>query len=135
MSEELKNDLVECKTPDGFTYFINKNDLDAFEAKNAPVAVPKAPEEKEQIVRGTTKSGFNFSVDINDFYDMRVMELLGKVEADPTEITGLLDLVLGQEQKERLYKHCEDGKGRVSVEVCMSELEQIMAALGEDTKK
>ena len=88
------------------------------------------------MVKGTTTTGFNFSVDPDDVKDMRVVELIAKVKYDGSYVVELANRILGEKQKNALYKHIEDKKGRVSSDKFGNELEEIMTAVekSEETK-
>lgn len=84
------------------------------------------------MVKGTTKSGFKYSVDPENVKDMRFIELTIKVKRDGLYLPELIERALGEKQKEALYKHLEDSKGRVNVERVGEEFQQIMAAMNEN---
>ena len=88
------------------------------------------------MIKGTTKDGFNYSVDPDDVKDMRVIELMAKTKHDGTYFPELASRILGDKQKERLYKHLEDKKGRVSPDRFGDALDEIMTAINnaEETK-
>lgn len=83
------------------------------------------------MVKGTTTTGFNFSVDPDNVKDMRVIELLAKTKYDGLYFPELADRILGAKQKEKLYDHLADKKGRVSPAKFGDALEEIMTAVNE----
>ena len=87
-------------------------------------------------VKGTTSTGFNFSIDPEDVKDMRVVELMAKVKHDGSYIVEMANRILGEKQKDALYKYLEDKKGRVNSEKFGNALEEIMEAVNkaEQTK-
>ena len=88
------------------------------------------------MVKGTTTSGFKFSIDPDNVKDMRVVELAAKVRYDGTYLPELASRILGDSQKEKLYKFLEDSKGRVSPEKFGDALDEIMIAVNnaDETK-
>ena len=88
------------------------------------------------MIKGTTKDGFNFSINPDNVKDMRVIELAAKSRHDGLYVPELAERILGESQKERLYKHLQDKKGRVSPDKFGSALDEIMAAVdaAEETK-
>lgn len=83
------------------------------------------------MVKGTTKDGFNFSVDPDNVKDMRVVELMAKTKYDGLYFPELANRVLGEKQKEKLYDHLADKKGRVSLDKFSNALEEIMIIVNE----
>lgn len=86
-------------------------------------------------VKGTTSSGFNFSLDTDDMNDMRVIEALAEIEkGNVLYVVDLIKLMLGTKQKEALYKHIANKDGKVSPELCMVEIKEIFEKAGEEVK-
>ena len=88
------------------------------------------------MVKGTTTTGFNFSIDPDNVKDMRVIELAVKSKRDGTYIVELAERILGEKQKEKLYDHLADKKGRVAPDKFSDALGEIMDAVdkAEETK-
>lgn len=66
-------------------------------------------------VKGKTKSGFEFEFD-DDVVDMEMLDCLVEAEDNPAYIGRIIGLMLGKEQKKRLYDHLRDENGKVSIE-------------------
>lgn len=93
-------------------------------------------------VKGTTKSGFKFSIDSNIFNDWRFLRAARRAtEADgETQIDASLELVAlifnDQKEEERFYQFLADQNGgRVPVELVGSEVGEIMAVIQEKSKE
>lgn len=88
------------------------------------------------MVKGTTESGFKFTVDPDNVKDMRVIELAAKAKHDGLYLPELAGRILGDSQKEKLYEHLADNKGRVSPDKFGNALEEIMSAIdsADETK-
>lgn len=82
-----------------------------------------------------TESGFNFKVDKDVIDDVRVVEIIRKVESNPTMIIDLADKVLGEKQKEALYSHLEKIHGKARLTDVNAELTEIFHLLGDKEKK
>ena len=67
------------------------------------------------MVKGTTASGFKYSVDPALLTDMEFVELAGEVQDNGALLPKLIKAILGEEQKKALYDHVRDDSGRVSV--------------------
>lgn len=78
----------------------------------------------------TTTKGLKLSVDEEALDDMRFMELLSDFEGGNILTLGkMAGLLLGQENKEKLYKSLENEKGRVPIEDVSEELTGIMGQI------
>lgn len=84
--------------------------------------------------RGKTESGFEFEIDEKKLNDMRFMELLRKAQADSLVFPEVLERMLGEDQKEKLYEHLEDENGYVPIDATVDIITEIMTLAGEDTK-
>lgn len=93
--------------------------------------------------RGTTESGFAFSFDEAVLDDMRFVDVLAEiVDPDSTEIdtitatSKLSTMLLGKEQKKKLYEHIgSKHKGRVPVAKLSAEIFEIIRQAGKDAEK
>ena len=75
------------------------------------------------MIKGKTESGFNFKIDEATFNDMELLELL--VDADNGNylaISKVLDIILGQDQKKKLYDHVRNDNGRVQIDLVTNEV-------------
>lgn len=88
----------------------------------------------------TTKSGFEFGFDPKRLDNMELLELIDKLEkpeagSDFRILTRLVDLMLGDGVKEKLYDHVRTEDGRVPVTAFAAEVTEIFQLLGADLKK
>ena len=90
----------------------------------------------------TTKSGFTCMVDEGRIDDMRFFDALVDMEApestpfDKLRATkNVMTILLGEEQKQALYKHIEEEHGTAKTAVVASELQDIIAGLSDSKKK
>lgn len=65
------------------------------------------------MITGKTVRGFEYAIPKKRLHNMRLVEVLSKVDTDPTLIPKMLDLLMGQEQKEKMYDFYEDEDGIV----------------------
>jgi len=85
--------------------------------------------------KGTLENGFIYEVDENVLDDMRLVDAIAEAEGEnPLKVSKVVTMVLGDEQKERLYKSLENEAGRVPVKVAMDALMEIFNRLGEEGK-
>ena len=64
------------------------------------------------MVKGTTKTGFKFSIDPDAIKDMEFIELMAAADENPLKYPAMIERMLGKEQKDKLYEHCRNEKGR-----------------------
>lgn len=84
------------------------------------------------MVKGTTKSGFKYEVDKDQLTNVEFLELFAKMQnGDGMVVFELLEIVLGTEQKKKLYDHCRDKKGMVPVDAVTEEVTDIFTTLSE----
>ena len=86
------------------------------------------------MVKGNLKSGFAFEIDVEALNDMRFVEALADVEKNGLALPKVCEMMLGREQKERLYEHLQDENGRVPIEAVNSAIIEIMTTAGKETK-
>lgn len=74
------------------------------------------------MIKGTTQSGFKFTVSEENLDDMELIELMAGVDENALLLPKLLTKLLGEKQKNRLYDHCRTEKGIVPSEAVSKEL-------------
>ena len=84
------------------------------------------------MVKGTTKTGFKYSVDPDAIKDMEFIELAAAAEENGLLLPKMIERVLGTKQKQKLYDHVRNDKGRVMVEDINDEIKEIFDALNTD---
>lgn len=83
---------------------------------------------------GTTSSGFSFSIDRENLNDMEFIDLLGEAEeGDPLALSKAFTIILGKEQKAKLYGHLKAIHGKVPVDVFINEMGEILSS-GKELK-
>ena len=82
------------------------------------------------VVKGKTKSGFEFKVDSEMLEDAEFLEILADMQSDePIAVFKFARKVLGKEQKQKFYDHHRNKKGIVSQQKVTAELVEILEAL------
>ena len=82
-------------------------------------------------MKGYLDNGFEFELDENKLDDARFFEELSHIEDNPFSMFKIIEMMLGKEQKERLYKHLETEDGRVPV----GDLEAAVTEMFEKSQK
>ena len=68
------------------------------------------------MIKGTTKSGFNYTIQEGALDDYELLEELREIDKGNTSlIVDVIEKIIGSEQKEQLKKHVRDETGRVSI--------------------
>ena len=79
-----------------------------------------------------TSSGVTCTIKPECLEDMELIELLAKLDDEPLTITKILDKILGEDMKKKLYDHVREKSGRVPVQAVSAELSEIFTLAGED---
>ena len=86
-------------------------------------------------MKGKLKNGFSFDVDENALDNMELIDAMAEAqEENPAMFSKAVLLLLGKDQRKRLYDHIRDDNGRVSVEAVTNSFVEIFEALGEQGK-
>ena len=84
------------------------------------------------MLRGKTESGFEFEIDEEILDDYDFLELLCRIdEGDASLTVKMVDMLLGEEQKQRLKAHVRAKSGRVSASRLLAEVMEIFNATKE----
>lgn len=75
-------------------------------------------------MKGTTSKGFEFEIEDKNLDNMELVECLAGVDKDPLLFPKVCELLLGREQKKKMYDFYRAEDGRVSIK-------EITAAVGE----
>lgn len=79
------------------------------------------------MIKGKTKSGFNYEIDEEALNDYRLLKEIARVEEEPLRFPFLLERLLTSEQEEKLLNHLEDEKGIVDPDKVMDEIKDIFS--------
>ena len=80
-------------------------------------------------MQGKTKSGFEFERDETVLDEMRILDMIAGISSgDVTQLSPLTRKILGDDQKERLYRHLEETEGRASISRVSEEITEIFEA-------
>ena len=84
---------------------------------------------------GKLSNGFEYQIDEAIFDDMNFLDALADAdEGDPLAASRVCRMLLGKEQKKKLYKMLENEDGRVPIEPVLNCVKEIMEALGDESK-
>lgn len=86
------------------------------------------------MIEGRTKSGFAYAID-DDNVDQEFLDALSEAEdGDPLKVSKALRLLLGDEQRKKLYDHLRNDKGKVPIKNVMEAFTEILANDGAASK-
>lgn len=84
------------------------------------------------MLRGKTESGFVYEIDEEVMDDYDFLEILCKIDDGDTALTvKMVDMLLGEKQKEELKNHLRTENGRVSAKKMLAEVMEIFRATKE----
>lgn len=84
------------------------------------------------MISGKTKSGFEFAIENNVFDNMELVDTIAEAtEDDPVAISKLVKMVLGTEQRKKLYDHLRTEDGRVPTAAVFAAVGEIFASFGQ----
>lgn len=87
------------------------------------------------IIKGKTKSGFEFEFDEAVLNDMELLDALAEVvDENPLAASKVIVKILGKEQKKKLYNFLRDDNGRVPTDKVGEAFADILDSLGENGK-
>lgn len=86
------------------------------------------------MIKGKTKSGFEFEISKDIANDYELVENLAELEENPLLIGKIVNQVLGKEQTARLKEHVRNEKGIVPTDKMTEEIIEIFQKGGEETK-
>jgi len=77
------------------------------------------------MIKGTTKSGFKYSIPEKRLDNYALFEAIGEIDNNPFVVPTVLNLLLGKEQTDQLKKHFVDKDGIVSITKMTNEIQEI----------
>lgn len=80
---------------------------------------------EKKYVSGETESGFIFNIEVERLDNMELIDALAELEDDPLQMSTVIRLLLGKEDKKRLYDHVRTDEGMVPSELVEKELGEI----------
>ena len=76
------------------------------------------------MIKGKTKSGFNYHIDENVLQDYELLEAIAETEKNPIFITKVVRMLLGDDT-DKLKEHVRDENGHVSIKKMNVEITEI----------
>lgn len=91
---------------------------------------------QKKYIEGKTPSGFEFKIPASVMNNMELVDLLSDYDGgeNPIVLSKLCNLVLGKDQKQKLYDHVREKDGTVPIEKITTEIGDIFKASGSSGK-
>lgn len=83
------------------------------------------------MIKGKTKTGFDFKIEDAVLNDYELLELFAEVDENPLLVPKLVKMILGEDQKNRLIDHVRNENGVAGVDKISIELENILTSSAE----
>lgn len=77
------------------------------------------------MLKGKTKSGFEFSIDDETLNNYELLEVISEVDGNPLKLPQLMTMLLGVKQAKSLKDHVRNEKGMVPMDLIQTEIQEI----------
>lgn len=82
-------------------------------------------------MKGKTSTGFEFDIEDERLDDMELVDIMAEIDENPLLMPKLCKMLLGEEQKKRLYDHLRSEDGRVPIEATTNAIQEIFKSPGD----
>ena len=82
-------------------------------------------------MKGKTSTGFEFDIEDERLDDMELVDIMAEIDENPLLMPKLCKMLLGEEQKKRLYDHLRSEDGRVPIEATTNAIQDIFNSPGD----
>lgn len=88
------------------------------------------------MIQGKTKTGFSYEVSDGAFNNMELVDAMAELDegGHPFALSRVCLLLLGKEQRKRLYDHIREEDGKVPPQKMGEEIADIIRGYGEQGK-
>lgn len=77
------------------------------------------------MIKSKTSSGFEFQLEEHILDNMELLDTIVEADENPALIPKIVNMVLGKEDKKRLYNHLRTEKGNVPIMAVAAEVAEI----------
>ena len=86
-------------------------------------------------MKGKLKNGFEFDIDEKALDNMELIDAMAEAQDDnPAKFSKSILLLLGKDERDRLYDHIREQDGRVPIQAVSDSFVEIFQALGDQGK-
>ena len=82
-------------------------------------------------MKGKTSTGFEFDIEDERLDDMELADIMAEIDENPLLMSKLCKMLLGDEQKKRLYDHLRNEEGRVPIDATTNAIQEIFNSPGD----
>ena len=82
-------------------------------------------------MKGKTSTGFEFDIEDERLDDMELVDIMAEIDENPLLMPKLCKMLLGDEQKKRLYDHLPSEDGTVPIEATTNAIQEIFTSPGD----
>ena len=82
-------------------------------------------------MKGKTSTGFEFDIEDERLDDMELVDIMAEIDENPLLMPKLCKMLLGEEQKKRLYDHLRSEDDRVPIEATTNAIQEIFNSPGD----
>ena len=86
------------------------------------------------MICGKLKSGFEYEVAEAALDNMELLDTIVEAEENPLAVSKVVKLLLGDDQRRRLYDHLRTDKGNVSILAVSNAVAEIFQGSGQTAK-
>lgn len=83
------------------------------------------------MIKGKLKSGFEFEIPEESINSMELLDTIVEMESNPLAVSKVVKMLLGDDQRRRLYDHLRTEKGNVPVTAVSDAVAEIFQASQE----
>ena len=77
------------------------------------------------------KTGIEIDIEDERLDDMELVDIMAEIDENPLLMPKLCKMLLGEEQKKRLYDHLRSEDGRVPIEATTNAIQEIFNSPGD----
>lgn len=85
-------------------------------------------------MKGELKNGFKFEIDDDIQDDMELIDAIAAADENPAKISTVVYMMLGEDQRKKLYDHVRGENGKVSAKAIGECIMEMIEASGETGK-
>lgn len=84
------------------------------------------------MIEGKLKSGFEYKIEEHVLDNMELVDAITEVDQNPTALSKVIKMLLGDEQRKKLYDHLRDPKnGNVPIVAVSDAVAEIFSGSGQ----
>lgn len=86
------------------------------------------------MIQGKLKSGFEYQIADEVRDNMELLDAIAEADDNPLAVSRVVKLLLGEEQRRKLYDHLRTDKGNVPIMAVSEAVAEIFNGSGQEVK-